>query len=449
MADDPRVKFVRLAALFGSIVLIVATTVTMIEKRSDSHGRQDDRVAGAALVVTQSAQATIDRAKALTDLAATTTSVEAVDLGALTRSIEGAQACVVNDIKERCSGPSLTAAGTYDRARQLSQTSGGLAVAVADPTSNSVVVVADGAVQVVMDLPSTSLLSPKAKAALVPLDATGTVVLTDSSKIVVVGPRTVNGSRVLAASTPLDDGVGSLLVTASVVDDVGLVGGSFALYAVLLGLGTVLIGLAGWTFLAERRTLERRATTDELTGLANRREFERLTEEALLEASRFGTGVCIMLVDLNGFKQINDTLGHQFGDLVLQACAERLTNAVRETDIVGRWGGDEFVILLPGVEDGSAVRAAADRIATKLSSTPVAGDVSMSGSIGAALYPRHGDDLDELVRAADLAMYEAKSTGVSHRLADRLSLEDARETSTDSYRGPDRRRHPSDVDSVR
>jgi diguanylate cyclase (GGDEF)-like protein len=147
-----------------------------------------------------------------------------------------------------------------------------------------------------------------------------------------------------------------------------------------------------------------------------------------------------MLVDLNGFKQINDTLGHQFGDLVLEECARRLTGAVRDTDVVGRWGGDEFVILLPGLEDGTAVRRSAERIASQLSSSPVVADVSISGAIGAALYPRHGEVLDDLVRAADVAMYEAKTSGVSHRIADALSVDLARETVSDTYSGPDRRR---------
>ena len=154
-----------------------------------------------------------------------------------------------------------------------------------------------------------------------------------------------------------------------------------------------------------------------------------------------------MLIDLNGFKQVNDTLGHQFGDLVLEACADRLVNAVRDTDVVGRWGGDEFVILLPGLEDGTAVRRSAERIFGQLGSTPVVGDVSMSGAIGAALYPRHGETLDELVRAADVAMYEAKTSGVSHRLADAVSIDLATETVTEQYIGPDRRRHPADSEA--
>ncbi len=261
-----------------------------------------------------------------------------------------------------------------------------------------------------------------------------------------VGPAqlTTDGRRVINDTLGLPGDGGSVQVTASIVDDAGLAGDDFARYLVLLALGTVLMALAGWTFLLDRRSLERRATTDELTGLVNRREFERVTDESLLAADRFATGVCLMLIDLNGFKQINDTLGHQFGDLVLQAAADRLQSAVRDTDVVGRWGGDEFVILLPGIEDGTGVRASAERIGRSLADTPIVGDVTVTAAIGAALFPRHGRTLDDLISAADVAMYSAKSTGVTHRLADvhavQLAADELRTSS--GYHGPDRRRQP-------
>ena len=215
---------------------------------------------------------------------------------------------------------------------------------------------------------------------------------------------------------------GSIEVTSSVESEVGFTADRTFTYLLLLALGTVLLALAGWTFLVERRQLEKRATTDELTQLINRREFERVSEEALDMADRFNTGLCVMVIDLNGFKQINDRLGHQFGDLVLTAASERFVEAVRDTDVVGRWGGDEFVILLPGLSERTAVRNSAERIWNKLASSPVVGDTTITASIGAAIFPRHGTTLDALMRAADVAMYEAKTTGVSHRIADTIAV---------------------------
>jgi diguanylate cyclase (GGDEF)-like protein len=196
-----------------------------------------------------------------------------------------------------------------------------------------------------------------------------------------------------------------------------------------------------------------RATTDELTGLINRREFERVSDIALDNAEREGAGLCVMVIDLNGFKQINDTLGHQFGDLVLAASSERLVAAVRDSDVVARWGGDEFVILLPTLAERSAVRTSAERIWHSLADNPVVGDTHMTASIGAAIFPRHGTTLDALMRAADVAMYEAKTTGVSHRIADTIATSESMladdtgplqviEVITDEYAGPDRRHSP-------
>ena len=266
-----------------------------------------------------------------------------------------------------------------------------------------------------------------------------------------VGPTTIDGRLIVTDTLPLPGDGGSVRVTASIADDAGLVGDGLGMYLLLLALGVVLMALAGWTFLLDRRNLERRATTDDLTGLPNRREFERQTQEALLAAERFNTGACVMLIDLNGFKQINDTRGHQFGDLVLRAVAKRLRDAVRDTDVVGRWGGDEFVILLPGLQDASAVRSSAERIGAQLAGTPIADDVTVTAAIGAALFPRHGATLDDLIRAADEAMYGAKTSGVTHRLADPLSSEFGAEADADPsrYAGPDRRRaHSDDVHHV-
>jgi diguanylate cyclase (GGDEF)-like protein len=401
--------FIRVGALVGSLMLLVATLVALVDHRSDLFSEQDARVQSAAMAATNSIQNTVLRARAVVEVSNADTSPEEL----LATFDVSAEACVGT----RCSGPDLAALSTFGLAASQSLPS----VAVVDRTSNSVLVIA---------------LTPTSTASIqLPLDAVvGTFALQQIAELdadvnVDVGPSNPgqpqdvsgkaieSGERVVIAqiSESFDDG--SVLVSAGVENNVGWGADTPGPYVVVLGLGTILVALAGWTFLAERRNLERRATTDELTGLANRREFERLSEEAIEMASRFGTGLCIMLIDLNGFKQINDTLGHQFGDRVLKACAERLVDALRDTDLVARWGGDEFVVLLPGLVEANAVRNSAERIAASMSSAPMAGDVLVSGSIGAALFPRHGSTFHELMQAADVAMYEAKTTGVGHRLA--------------------------------
>jgi diguanylate cyclase (GGDEF)-like protein len=442
-------RLIRLGALVGSVVLLVASTVSMFNQRSEQQAEQEARVTASVVVADQSVESTVVRAMAVVDVATATTDPES-----LTRSFgDTASACVLDAEGSRCTGVDLSASSSFGDGARESVEMDGPAVVVDDATG-SLLVIDRGEITAALLLPADALIGAVAEAAIEKYEAVVDIVLSPTSSGTEVrrsGPTTVDDAIVVSDTLPLPGDGGSVRIAAAVADDVGLFGDDLARYVLLIGLGTVLLALAGWTFLIDRRTLERRATTDDLTGLPNRREFERLTDEALLAAERFNTGACVMLIDLNGFKQINDTLGHQFGDLVLRAAAKRLSEAIRETDVVGRWGGDEFVILLPGIQDGSAVRSSAERIGGSLGGTPIADDVTVTAAIGAALFPRHGTTLDELIRAADVAMYGAKSTGVTHRLADPLhgGFDDDDDGRRHDYDGPDRRRsHSKDSDRV-
>ena len=155
-----------------------------------------------------------------------------------------------------------------------------------------------------------------------------------------------------------------------------------------------------------REELARMSRTDPLTACLNRRGFEERAGEALRLAAENGTPLAVILVDLDGFKQVNDTSGHAAGDAVLKLTAERLAGAARPGDLIGRLGGDEFALLLHGV-DGYSAKHAADRLEAALA------DV-IRASVGVALPPHHGTALDALIGWADKQLYEVK---VRRRLA--------------------------------
>jgi len=159
--------------------------------------------------------------------------------------------------------------------------------------------------------------------------------------------------------------------------------------------------------------LYRQAHFDALTNLPNRVMLRDRMEQALLRADREGFSVAAMLVDLDDFKQVNDSLGHNAGDRLLVAIAERLTGQARVTDTVARLAGDEFVVLIADLHRDSAI-AVVDRIASKITAelarpADLAGRrVSSPASIGIALYPENAGSYEDLLMAADAAMYESK-----------------------------------------
>jgi diguanylate cyclase (GGDEF)-like protein len=158
--------------------------------------------------------------------------------------------------------------------------------------------------------------------------------------------------------------------------------------------------------------MEAAAYQDPLTGLLNRRGLESDAIALLAgSAGRLERGALLYL-DLDDFKQVNDSLGHETGDLLLCELAARLQHCTRGPDLLARIGGDEFVLLLTDV-DASGARDVADRVAAA-AAAPVAIDgatVSCSASIGVALHPEDGVDLKTLLQAADQAMYRAKGIG--------------------------------------
>ncbi len=164
-----------------------------------------------------------------------------------------------------------------------------------------------------------------------------------------------------------------------------------------------------------RRTveLEKRAQYDDLTLLPNRRLFTRHLEKAIGRSQRNGRPIAVLFIDLDRFKSVNDTLGHDIGDQLLKQVADRLTKNLRVGDFSGRWGGDEFVVCLEDFGESPNAAAAAQKLVLVLSEKYEIGnsEVYATPSIGIAIHPGAGDQAERLIKAADLAMYQAKKRG--------------------------------------
>jgi diguanylate cyclase (GGDEF)-like protein len=182
------------------------------------------------------------------------------------------------------------------------------------------------------------------------------------------------------------------------------------------------LGLVGWftavlsrsrrETVAQAERNRQQALHDALTGLPNRTLLRQRANDALVGADAGAVG--LMLIDLDRFKEINDTLGHAYGDVVLQAVADRLRATVRGSDTVARLGGDEFAILLPSVVDEESARLLAVRALAAMEAPIEVDGVSLDvdASVGIALSGTHGDDVESLLQNADIAMYSAKDRGL-------------------------------------
>ncbi len=186
------------------------------------------------------------------------------------------------------------------------------------------------------------------------------------------------------------------------------------------GIAAITFGsfMAGYLFRRSRLRAEGEemrflALHDELTGLPNRKQFEQRLDEAVADANEKGHRCAVFILDLDGFKNINDTLGHLVGDEVLCRTAKRLAGSLRESDLLARLSGDEFAIVLPRVQDTAQITPTADRV-LGLMADPIAIDgheIQVGCSIGIAVAPDNGETPTKVMRNADFALYRAKSEG--------------------------------------
>src|SRR2546430_3098012 len=193
-------------------------------------------------------------------------------------------------------------------------------------------------------------------------------------------------------------------------------GGLFSLWLLVVGV------VAGASQRLRRQAAEKeeQALSDGLTGLPNRTMFQTLIERAMAGVGRRKEMGVVMLMDLDRFKDVNDTLGHHNGDLLLQRIGSRLHSVLRDAETVARLGGDEFAILLPEVPDRQSVVPVVRRGLKEVAEPGVVGGLAppCEGSIGLALFPDHGTTVESVMRAADVAMYMAKENRSGYEFYD-------------------------------
>ena len=190
-------------------------------------------------------------------------------------------------------------------------------------------------------------------------------------------------------------------------------------------LGGVILPGEGWalaifTDITERKEqeklIQKQALEDDLTGVPNRRAFNETLKRSLSRSRRKKKSAGLLLIDLDGFKALNDTHGHKVGDIALQMIAERLNRGVRTEDFVARLGGDEFAVIVDSMDNVKIVEDVANRILAEVHK-PIrmeGREIPLDLSIGIAVFPADAVDGEELYRAADRALYRAKKAGRGH-----------------------------------
>jgi len=169
--------------------------------------------------------------------------------------------------------------------------------------------------------------------------------------------------------------------------------------------------------ISDRKKLENKlkyqAYHDSLTGLYKRDFFLHCCTKNLSRAKRNKMVIAVMFFDVDYFKEINDNYGHDIGDLLLQQFAQRLRHSLRESDSLARWGGDEFVAILPDISSQDDLIIILDRILQAIRTPFLCNGITIrtSTSIGVAIYPKHGKDIESLLKKADEALYTTKNNG--------------------------------------
>jgi diguanylate cyclase (GGDEF)-like protein len=407
-------KLVRRASLVLSLVLIVAIAVGYIARTSELENQRDLSLTSAAELGATELSSIVD-ATSVAARSATDPETAAVAMASVHR---GLGVCVVDALTSSCSGD-----GPMPATVQLNKEIERRASSGSPSNVSTDLLVYDSLMSIEAVGPSVTVFvsaPPDIMRVRSGHSVKATTILPDDTKI---GGFSV--SQNMRQTWARVDAANNVYVVAIGVDSVPLPAEEYRFYLIIFSLAVVLLLLAGVTLFVEQRSLHERASFDALTKLPNRGEFERRAADLIANSDGDDNGICLLLFDLNGFKQVNDTYGHTVGDEMLKVVGSRLRKAVRDEDVVARWGGDEFVVVMPGIdtEEMGSRRAMqlAEQVGGRTRLDTIDEPLRVKVSVGVAIWPHHGSDLDELVVAADQAMYEAKRDGTVCRVATRPS----------------------------